>query len=512
MTHLDPFKAAADSNTWGAIAPEITLGVLAMVLLVLEMVLPRERRRLIPGIAIAGQGLLLIWLLFFFRDGGGYLQKETFAGMLYHHSYAHLMRYFFLLGALLVCYVATISLARKAVPKVEFYSIVLIVTAAMMLLVQSNHFVMLFIALETVTIGFYVLVSYFRFSSLSLEAGLKFLIQGALSAAVLLFGIALLYGVAGNPMLDSATQEALNFGALHAFLLANSADPIAVAGIVLVLSGVAFKVAAFPFQIWVPDVYQGAPLPVTAFLAVSSKAAGFGILLTLVTGPFAPVMHVTVPLLSAMAVMTILFGNIAALTQRNTKRLMGLSGVAHTGYLLVGVIASLTVPWALGAVIFYLFTYLLGSYAVFGVMAYLSRDSDGRGEEIEDYSDLARDRPFLGAVLAIGLGSLAGIPPLAGFIGKLLIFIAAFQAGLYFLLAVSIFGVVLSIYYYFGWMKVTFFRLWKLPPTEGEEVSTPSWPTVTPIGRLTLGTIAAATVVLGVFQGPLSQWLRHLGM
>ena len=180
-------------------------------------------------------------------------------------------------------------------------------------------------------------------------------------------------------------------------------------------------------------------------------------LLTLVHNVFAPLAAVLVPVLSLMAAATIIFGNLSALTQRNAKRLMGLSGVSHAGYLLLGVVASFTVPWAAGAVWFYLFTYLLASMAVFGVMAHLA-GADDADQELDHYERLARDRPFLGAVLAVGLGSLAGIPPLAGFMGKLLIFVAAFQAHLYWLLAVAIGGVVLSIYYYFGWIKAAYFE------------------------------------------------------
>ncbi len=508
---LSPFKEIAASNQWSAILPEISLGVLALALLVLEILFPRHRRKLIPGVAIFGQLLVLFWLLLFYRDGGGFLGQETFAGMLFHDELGQAMRVFFLLTSLLVGYLGTITLAGKPLPKVEFYHITLVVTAALMLLAQSNHFVMFFISLETVTVGFYVLVSYFRHQSISLEAGLKYLILSGVSSAILLFGIALLYGIGGSPLLAGASDDAMNFGALNAFLKNHPENGLALIGMVMVIAGVAFKIAAFPFQIWVPDVYQGASTPVTAFLAVGSKAAGFAVLLTLVLKVFQPMEAVLVPVLTVLATLTILFGNIAALTQRNTKRLMGLSGVAHAGYLLVGVIASLYVPWAQGAVLFYLFVYLLASFAVFGVMAHLSPE-DGTGDELEDYLNLARDRPFLAVVLVIGLGSLAGIPPLAGFIGKVLIFIAAFQAGLYWLLGVSIFGVVLSIYYYFGWIKTAVFREWKVAPDDEDEQEAPrrEHREIAPLARLILGGLAVATVVLGFFQGPLSDWLGRL--
>jgi NADH-quinone oxidoreductase subunit N len=413
---------------------------------------------------------------------------------------------FFVLTSILVCLLATVTLERQPVPKAEFYHLVLIVTAGLMLLAQSNHFVMFFVALETVTVGFYILVSYFRTSAASLEGGLKYLILSALSSAVLLFGIVLLYGVAGNRALPGATADAMNFGALRGFLAANPGNFLANAGALLVLAGVAFKIGAVPFQIWIPDVYQGAPTPVTAFLAVGSKAAGFAVLLILALDVFRPLQAVLIPVLSAMAVATILFGNLAALTQSNVKRLMGLSGVSHAGYLLVGVIAAYREPLAVGAIYFYLLAYLLASFAVFAVMAHVSGAEDA-DQDLEHYANLARERPFLGTVLAIGVGSLAGIPPLAGFMGKLLVFIFAFKAGLYGLLTAAVIGVVISIYYYFGWIRAAFYSA---PRPAGLATSESSPPVITRVSvplAAAMVLLAAGSLVLGFYQGPLGAWL-----
>jgi NADH-quinone oxidoreductase subunit N len=330
--------------------------------------------------------------------------------------------------------------------------------------------------------------------------------MGALSSAILLFGIALLYGAAGSQALMASSGDAMNFDNLRVFLYANPDNLVAAVGLVLVLSGVAFKVGAVPFQIWIPDVYQGAPTPVAAFLAIASKAAGFAVLLTLVT-VFAGHQKLVVGVLTVMAIATILFGNLSALTQHNVKRLIGLSGVSHAGYLLIGVIAAIHVPYAVGAICFYLFVYLLGSLAVFGVMTHVSGDNDA-DQDLDDYTDLAKTHPFLGAVLGVGLGSLAGIPPLAGFMGKLLIFLAAFEAGLYPLLAVAVLGVVLSIYYYFGWIKAAFFPQWRPPVFEGDDPipDPPRQPVGLPAG-IVLATAALASVFLGFYQGPLGAWL-----
>jgi NADH-quinone oxidoreductase subunit N len=254
-------------------------------------------------------------------------------------------------------------------------------------------------------------------------------------------------------------------------------------------------------------VYQGAPTPVTAFLAISSKAAGFAMLLILV-GVFGVYQQLTITVLSLMAGATILFGNLAALTQHNTKRLIGLSGVSHAGYLLVGVVAVASgAPLGLGAVFFYLFTYLLGSLAVFGVMTHVATATDS-DQDLDHYNDLYKTHPFLALVLAIGLGSLAGIPPLAGFMGKLLVFLAAFHAQLYGLLIIAIIGVIISIYYYFGWIKAAFFPTWTPAPAEGEPApaATPRTPVGLAAGIL-LGGAALASVVFGFYQGPLGEWL-----
>jgi NADH-quinone oxidoreductase subunit N len=503
------FKAAADSNQWVAIMPELLLGSVALLLLVLEVILPKAKHDIIPGVAIIGQLGVLVGLIinyhtpFLLPEIGG---KSDFGGLLKYSAHGQFMRAFFLLTGLLVSALGVVALAKQRMPKIEFFHITMVVTAAMMLLAQSNHFVMLFVALETVTVGFYILVSYVRTNPLSLEAGLKYLIMGALSSSLLLFGIVLLYGAAGNPLLPGhAESDAMNFAQLAQFLALNPDNFLAQLGIVLVLAGIAFKIGAVPFQIWVPDVYQGAPTPVTAFLAVGSKAAGFAILLPLVQ-TFAACKSLVLPLLALMAAATILFGNLAALTQHNVKRLIGLSGVSHAGYLLIGVIASLSQPTAVYAVQFYLVTYLLASFAVFGVMTHVAT-ADDANQELDHYTNLAKTHPFLGAILAVGLGSLAGIPPLAGFIGKLLVFIAAYQAGLLWLLGVAILGVVISIYYYFGWIKAAFFPAWPTRPVEGEGTATPARTPVTPALALVLAVLALASVLFGFYQAPVVAWL-----
>ncbi len=497
--NLEAFKLIAVSNRWGLLLPEMFLVGLALVLLVFEMLFRRSDWLLTVRLAIWGQVLLLGLLSLSYLDGFPVDSVSAFSGLILQTPATEVMRLFFISGSLLVSFLAMTYLKKQDLPCTEFLAITILVTVGMMLLVQSSQFVLFFVALETVTVGFYVLVAYCRRSPFSLEAGLKFLILGALSSGILLFGIVLLYGVASSPVLPGHVEDSLNFEQLASFIAANPGHPMVLIGASLVLVGVAFKVGAVPFQIWIPDVYQGAPTPVTAFLAVSSKAAGVFVLMTLVRGPFAALDGFLIPALSTIAVLTILFGNLTALPQRNVKRLMGLSGIAHAGYLLVGVVASMTVDWAIYAVIFYLITYLLASFGVFGVMIHLAGDEDA-DQEIDHYEDLGRRQPFLAGVLTIGLSSLAGIPPLGGFIGKLLIFIAAFQAELYGLLAASIIGVVLSIYYYFGWIREAVFRVWRSPENSPAVAQSNSNPiVVSTVEAVTLGGLSALTIGIGLF-------------
>jgi len=490
-------RALAAGNSWGAVLPELLLGCLALALLVLEIALPKDAHKRIPMISIMGQVAILGLLLANFSVP----TVETFNGLLMQSPTGQLFRVFFLLSSILVTVLARVSLSRQPGPRVEFHHIVLVVSAAAMLLVQSRNFIMLFVTLETMTIGLYILVSYYRTNSRTLEAGLKYLVMGALSSALLLFGIVLLYGSAGNPLLPGSTPDAMQFAALNGFLAANPHNFLAGAGIVLVLSGIAFKIGGFPFQIWVPDVYEGAPTPVTAFLAVASKAAGFVVLLVLVEN-FAPYHWLVEPVLAAMAAATIIFGNLAALKQHNVKRLLGLSGVSHAGFILLAVASVGTVPGAEGAVYFYLFAYLIASFAVFGVMTALA-GADDTNQELSDYSGLGRRSPFLSGILACGLGSLAGIPPFAGFMGKLFVFVVAFKAGHFGLLLVAIAGVVVSIYYYFGWIRAAFFS--DASTDNNPEPADATTANTSLTLRVALAALAAASIILGFYQGPLGR-------
>ncbi|MBN2069386.1 MAG: NADH-quinone oxidoreductase subunit N [Opitutales bacterium] len=488
------FKTFAEANQWLAIWPELAYGTLALLLLMLEVLFPRYKNTLIPRVALTGQAILLVVLAATIRRVAS---PDAFGELLQFSVTGNIMRVFFAACGLAVCYIGGVYLKRERLPRVEFFHMVMVISAGMMLLVQSTHFIMLFVALETVTISLYLLVSYCRTSVASLEAGFKYLIQGGLSSAILLFGMVLIYGSAGNPLLPGTAGDPLAYSDIRVFFELNAHNYVAVIGALMVVSGVCFKIAAVPFHVWVGDIYQGAPTPVTAFLAVASKASGFIVLLGLVLGPFLPLAYIFKPLLAALAVITILFGNIAGVGQQNVKRIMGMSGIAHAGYLLIGVVAAFSVEMAVSAILFYLFVYMLASFGVFSVMAHVSREDDSI-MLLEDYGDLLKDNPFLGSVLVVGLGSLAGIPPLAGFMGKLILFIAAFQAQLYVLLGVAIVGVVISISYYFGWIKAAVFRNPEVEPVH----STLYIPSRTM--RVFMGVLTLLTISVGLYQGILS--------
>jgi NADH-quinone oxidoreductase subunit N len=300
-------------------------------------------------------------------------------------------------------------------------------------------------------------------------------------------------------------MDFLSFDYVALLLEENQGHLLLRAGIVLVLSGIAFKIGAAPFQIWVADVYHGSPMPITAFLAVSSKAAGFFLLLNLVNGPFEGMSEFLLPLIGFVATFTILFGNLAACAQAKLKRMLGLSGVAHAGYLLVAVMASMHLAGdsdrAVWVVFFYLYVYLFASFIVFGVMS-LANLSDDSTHETEHYAGLLKEHPWAAISLLVGIASLAGIPPFGGFIAKLMLFNVAFEAKLYISLVAMVIGVVVSIYYYFGWIREICFEP---KPRFDEDVQPENpWSKLGNIGFLKWTVLLCALVsfVLGLWQGP----------
>lgn len=343
--------------------------------------------------------------------------------------------------------------------------LILIATAAASLLLKATNFVAFFVLLETLTVCLYALVGSNRGSAYSLEAGVKYLVAGGISGALTLFGIVLIYGAhalsgaagintigGGNDILGYV-ETALFFASVQ---VSGQDSVLALVGAGMVIAGVMFKLGVFPMQFWIPDVYQGAPTHVTFFLATLSKATGFSLLCVLLF-VFMGILETLIPVLTACALVSIVYANITALGQWNVKRLLGLSGVSHAGYLTLGLLAAVTVkdPLCTAFVVLYLVVYILTVIPIFTVMAHV-RQTDDALQNFDDYAGLSKRNPLLAGGLAFGLGSLAGIPPTVGFIAKLGILYVLFCAEFYISIAVMLACVVAGIYYYFGWFRAAF--------------------------------------------------------
>src|SRR4030095_15013333 len=362
----------------------------------------------------------------------------------------------------------------------EFFAVPIFTCAGLMYLVSAIDFVFIFVSLELVTISFYVLVSYTRRNPLTLEAGVKYLVLSALSTAFLVYGIAWIFGATGQTNLQRIADALAN---------PNTDHGAALFGMVLVLVALGFKIAAVPFQIWVPDVYQGAPTPVTAYLSVGSKAAGFVVLLR-VLRPFLMLPQIQ-RLLVLIALLTLIYGNLAALPQGNLKRLLAYSSIAHAGYLLIGVVSLDAV-----AVGFYLVAYLLMTLLSFAVLVIVAQQT---GERISDFDGLATRSPFLAFAMLIGMISLAGVPFTAGFLGKFFIFYAAILQRQIALVVVGVITVGCGFYYY---LKVVRAMYWQ-STAKIDRIP------VNGLSRLAISALIVATIWLGVYPQPIFDALKR---
>ncbi len=427
---------------------EISVIGLGLVLMLADFFMPAERRKFVGYAGIAALGVMLV--LSFADLGTCGIAGTAFNGSFINDGLSLFFKRFFIVAAILVLFIAAEFSDRFAEGSVaEYYSLIVFALAGMLFAASSNDFAMLFVSIELITITFYVLVSFQRSKIASLEAGVKYLILGALSSSFMIFGIALIWGTTGELNFTKLAAVAPQFADSKIFLL----------GVLLVLVGLGFKIAAFPFQIWAPDVYQGAPAPTTAFLAVGSKAAGFVLLLRVL---FTAVPSVTAQwsnLLIVISGITILYGNLCALPQRNLKRLLGYSSISHAGYLLLGV-AALNASGQ-SAILYYLAGYLFTVLAGFLVIAIVLRHLDS--DDISGLAGLGQRSPLLAATMTISMVSLAGIPPLAGFFGKFLLLKSVVEAakvthnhGYYCLVFTALAGVVISLYYYFNVVRAIY--------------------------------------------------------
>jgi NADH-quinone oxidoreductase subunit N len=428
------------------IALEICVLVLGTVLLLADFWMPVERKKFLAYFAAVALGGLL--LVSFSGNGICSTFGTAFNGSFVEDPLALFFKRFFLVAAMLVLFLSA-EFSEKLAGISEYYSLIVFALAGMLFAASSNDFAMLFVSIELITVTFYVLVSFQRGKLKSLEAGVKYLIIGALSSAFLVFGIALIWGTTGKMNFTELAQVAPQFLDNNIFLI----------GILFLLAGLGFKIAAVPFQIWVPDVYQGAPTPTTAFLAIGSKAAGFVLLLRVLFVALPDVMKHWADFLIIISGATILYGNLCALPQRNLKRLLGYSSISHAGYLLLGV-AALSASGQ-SALMYYLAGYLFTVVAAFIVIALVMQNLES--EDISGLAGLNQRSPLLASTMTISMVSLAGIPPLAGFFGKFLLLKAVIEAaqttgnhGYYCLAFTALAGVIISLYYYFGVVRAIY--------------------------------------------------------
>ena len=424
---------------------EVSVITLGLVLLLADFWMPAGRKRFLGYVAVVALGLLLATNL----SGHGIcgLMGSAFNGMFVEDALAVFFKRYFLVAAILVLFMAVEFSDRIAGGISEYYSLIVFALAGMLFAASANDFVMLFVSIELITVTFYVLTGFQRGRLVSLEAGVKYLILGALSSAFLVFGIALVWGTTGK----------LNFNELAAVAAQFETNKIFLIGVLFVLVGLGFKIAAVPFQIWVPDVYQGAPTPTTAFLAIGSKAAGFVLLLRVLFTALPDAARHWADLLIVISGITILYGNLCALPQRNMKRLLGYSSIAHAGYLLLGVAALSASGQA--ALLYYLAGYLFTVLAAFMVICVVMRHLES--EDISALAGLNRRAPLLATTMTLAMVSLAGIPPMAGFFGKFLLLKAVISQGstnpgYYCLAFTALAGIVISLYYYFGVIRAIY--------------------------------------------------------
>jgi NADH-quinone oxidoreductase subunit N len=386
-------------------------------------------------------------VLLFTNLGSDAATGTAFSGAFVEDSLAIFFKRFFLVAAILVLFLTAEFAEKISVSISEFYSLIIFALSGMLFAASANDFAMLFVSIELITVTFYVLVSFQRRKLLSLEAGVKYLIIGALSSAFMVFGIALIWGTTGKINFNDLAQVAPQFVDNKIFLI----------GVLFLLAGLGFKISAVPFQIWVPDVYQGAPTPATTFLAIGSKAAGFVLLLRVLFTAIPAVTQKWAEFFIVISALTILYGNLCALPQRNLKRLLAYSSISHAGYLLLGVAALSTSGQS--AVMYYLAGYLFTIVAAFTVVALVMQHLDN--EDIAGLAGLNQRSPLLATTMTLAMVSLAGLPPLAGFFGKFLLLKAVLAAGAqnscYYCLAfIALAGIIISFYYYFGVIRAIY--------------------------------------------------------
>jgi NADH-quinone oxidoreductase subunit N len=468
------------------ILPELVLAGGALVLLVADVLVPRTRQSLLAVVTLV---VLAATALAMIPVADAHVTVAR--GLMAVDQFGLFFKVLFLLAATLTVLMSVRYLNVEHASAGEYYFLILCATLGMMFMASGTDLITLFIGLETMAVSFYILAGFIKPNQRSNEAAIKYFLLGAFSLGILLYGMSLLYGLSGST----------NLRTIATALAGQERDPVLVLAVVLVVAGLGFKIAAVPFHMWAPDVYEGAPTPVTAFLSVGSKAASFAMALRIfveclpamrLQGFAGPAIGWAV-MLYVLAILTMTWGNLAALTQSNLKRMLAYSSIAHAGYVLIGLIAGST--RGVAAALIYLMVYAFMQLGAFAVITMLRRE-DAVGDELKDLNGLYSRRPFAAVAMLFFMLSLGGVPPTAGFMGKFWLFSAAIESGYVWLAVIGVLNSAISLYYY---VRIVVFMWLKNEPSGSEPVINPAMATV-------LGVALVATLVLGVYPRPLFEF------
>ena len=457
------------------ILPEIVLTAGALLLLIVDLFTSRQHQRVLGWCALAVLGATALTLLQF--SGANLVVSR---GLLAIDGFAFFFKLIFLGAAAITVLMSSSYLEAEGLKVGEYYFLILCATLGMMFMASGIDLIAIFIGLETMAVAFYILVGYVKPNRRSNEAAVKYFLLGAFSLGLLLYGMSLLYGLSGTT----------NLRELTATFVAGESDALLLVAIILVIAGIGFKIAAVPFHMWAPDVYEGAPTPVTAFLSVGSKAAAFAMLLRIFFEGLPGLVEEWRPIFYALAIITMTLGNIAAITQSNIKRMLAYSSIAHAGYILIGVVAG--TPRGFTAIFVYLMVYVFMQLGAFAVVTMLRRENVA-GDELKDLSGLYSRYPVAAFAMLFFMLSLGGIPPTAGFMGKFWLFSAAIESGYVWLAVVAVGNSAISLYYYirvivYMWIK--------------EEIAGPPI-RVSPAMVAALVITLVGTIVFGLYPRPL---------
>jgi NADH-quinone oxidoreductase subunit N len=465
--------------------PEFFLVAAACVLLLADAFLPSHQR---AGFMHWASILVLAAAIYFVLAQPGTGVVTAFNGMFIRDGVSRILNVFSLLSAILIFVYGRPYLAERKLLLGEFYTLMIFAVIGVMLLVSAGNLIMVYLGLELLTLSSYALVALNRDSSLSSEAAIKYFVLGALSSGMLLYGMSMVYGATGT----------LNLAQLHTAIPSSTMPHLLVFGLIFMVIGIAFKLGAAPFHMWIPDVYQGAPTPVTTFIGSASKLAAFGMAYRLLETGMGDLSQHWQLMLAALSVLSLAIGNLVAIVQTNIKRLLAYSTISHMGYLLLGLVNA--TPEGYSAAMFYAISYALMSTAAFGVILALSR-AGFECEEISDFKGLNQRSPWMAFLMMLALFSLAGVPPMFGFFAKLLVLQAAIHAGMMWLALVGAVFAIIGLYYYLHVVKVMYFD----KPVEGTQVRLQPDFTL----RVALSLNALVLLALGLWWGPLLGWCKQ---